>query len=139
MVVSITTEYPLPLVEQSFSYQEMIQMAERMQTVTHESGSMLLWRPDWFYKLSLEEWNAYSKDLENRFGSVSFGKSEPEPVAQPVAQPVTQPVTQPSKPQPCYEMHLCRGNCGNGLHTTSNIKLAKAIYYGEQWGDLLED
>lgn len=136
MVVSLTTEQPI-------SYQEMVNMAERMQTVTHESGSILLWRSDWFYPLSLEEWNAYSKDLEKRYGSVSFGEAEQEPEPEQVTseEPPIQSVASEEalKPTPCYEMHLCRGNCGNGLHTTSNIKLAKATYYGEQWGDLLED
>ncbi len=36
-------------------------------------------------------------------------------------------------------METCKGNCGNPLHTASNIQLARAIQRGDLWGDLVNE
>jgi hypothetical protein len=52
----------------------------------------------------------------------------------PAASPT---VTPKLMPPPCYDMELCRGKCGNPLHTSSNIALAKAERRGMLWGDMI--
>jgi hypothetical protein len=44
----------------------------------------------------------------------------------------------PVKRAPCYDMVKCRGGCGNPLHTWDNICMAKGVYEGYSWGDIVE-
>ncbi len=105
------------LLAESTPFEELLEMTERLQTIPYSAESITLWKSGCFHTLSLEEWNDYSAALKKSFGT-------PEPSV---------------APKPCFEMHLCRGNCGNPLHTESTIRLSKAVYNGELWGDLVEE